>query len=46
MKHPRSRDRLLELACLRPTVFSEDRVASLPYGIWQLAERHQHLGSN
>ena len=46
MKFPRRRDRLFELACLRLSDFSEDRVASLPYGIWQLAERRQHLGSN
>jgi hypothetical protein len=44
MKFPSRRDRMFELACL--SVFSEDRVASLPYGMWQLAERRQHLGSN
>ena len=46
MKFPGRQDLLYELACLRLSDFSEDRVASPPYGIWQMAESRQHLGSN
>ena len=46
MKFPRQRDRLFELAWLRRSDFSDDRIVTLPYGIWQGAKRRQRLGSN
>ena len=46
MKFPRFRDRLFELACLRRSDFSDDRIVTLPYGTWQGAERRRRLGSN
>ena len=42
MKFPRQRDRLFELAWLRRSDFSDDRI----YGVWQGAKRRRRLSSN
>jgi hypothetical protein len=46
MKFPHQRGRLFELACLRRGDFSDDRIVTLPYGVWQGAKRRRRLGSN
>jgi hypothetical protein len=39
-----------EIGCLNCVLtcsdFSDDRIVTLPYGIWQGAKRRQRLGSN
>jgi len=46
MKLSRQRDRLFELACLRCSDFSDERIVTLPYGIWQGAKRRRRRGFN
>ena len=46
MNFPASEIGCFQLACLRCSDFSDERIVTLPYGIWQGAKRRQRRGFN